>query len=106
MGHDKYQSCGAFHSFDEVRNRLDVFRDMHVRQVFLIDVGGIDDLGQFLALKLHSLISLCLKLTGLADHAGIHLLLKYPKRQMLFKAARMPGNVATDDASYGRTPFI
>ena len=64
MGHDEHQSCGAFYSLDEIGNRLDVFGEMYIRQVFLVDVGGIDDLGQLLALKL-TRSSVSLKKQGL-----------------------------------------
>lgn len=54
MRHDKDQRGRALDGFDDVWNGDDVLREGSVRQVFLVDVSFVDNLGQLLPLKLVS----------------------------------------------------
>jgi hypothetical protein len=54
MRHDKDQRRRPLHRLSNIRNRHDILGKLNVGKVFLVDVGGIDDVSELLAVILNA----------------------------------------------------
>jgi hypothetical protein len=63
MRHDKHQSSRALDGFLNVGNGNDIVSELDIRQILLVDVRLVDDVGELFALELAS--------AGLVSHARL-----------------------------------
>lgn len=52
MRHHKHYSCRTLDRLADIWDRNNILRELDIWEVFLVDMGGINDFSELLALKL------------------------------------------------------